>query len=365
MHRSLAWIVAVAVVVLVVGGTVAAQTAQRFSDVPPDHEAFEAVEWAAESGLTVGYGDGTFKPERSLSKWHAVVFMERFYDDVLGADQSDDFTRGDMMMLLKAINDASGEAPSEPDQPEPDPEDAYGLLVLIASFLGVDVGVNDPLIASSWCSARAPHPSVPDLVADSTDWASDWYAWEYCLLGGDPHEPITRAEADELIRVVWDLYLPWTEAATEASYAHYSSASAAGLLVRPTLHVGEQTVADACPPSTEFGCYLSGASRVGPWLDYQPGQIVISEWERFTLLHELAHAIESHQWALWGPEPRTYTHPQQWEHDRVDGHGLAFRCLALDLYYYYGSGVVSDAAYVPLSGLCRLHAHRYPQPGAW
>ena len=85
---------------------VVAQTAQRFEDVPPDHYAFEAVEWAAEAGVTTGYGDGTFKPQRPLNKRHAVVFMERFYDEILQAEESKDFTRGDMMVLLKAINDA-------------------------------------------------------------------------------------------------------------------------------------------------------------------------------------------------------------------------------------------------------------------
>ena len=348
------------VAVLAVGGTAIAQTVQRFSDVPPDHEAFEAVEWAAEAGLTTGYGDGTFKPERSLSKRHAVVFMERFYDDILGAEQSQDFTRGDMMKLLKAINDASSEAPSEPEQPEPDPEEAFGLLVLIASFLGVDVGVDDPLIDNTRCAAT--HPSDPVVIVDSTDWASDWYAWESCLLGA-PYEPITQAEAERLIRDAWNQYLPWTEAAIEASYAHLSNASAAGRLQPPALHVGERAVADICT-GTPAGCHISGASRIGPWLDYAPTRIVLVELERFLLLHELAHAIESHQWALWGNDAAVYTHPQEFENERTDGHGLAFRCLMLDLYYFYGSGV-TEAAYGLLNGLCRLHAHRYPQPGAW
>ena len=57
--------------------------------------------------MTTGYDDGTFKPQRPLSRRHAVVFMERYYDEILKADQSDDFTRGDMMVMLKAINDGT------------------------------------------------------------------------------------------------------------------------------------------------------------------------------------------------------------------------------------------------------------------
>ncbi len=107
-------IAVVTLVVIVLGAlaTTAGAQSQRFPDVPPDHRAYEAVEWAADIGLTAGYDDGTFKPERPLSKPHAVVFMERYYDNILGADESEHFTRGDMMLLLKAINDASAASPS-------------------------------------------------------------------------------------------------------------------------------------------------------------------------------------------------------------------------------------------------------------
>ena len=96
-----------AAVAVAAAGTAATAIAQsqRFPDVPPGHDAYEAVEWAAEVGVTTGYTDGTFKPERPLHKRHAVVFMERYYDEILQADESEDFTRGDMMVLLKAIDD--------------------------------------------------------------------------------------------------------------------------------------------------------------------------------------------------------------------------------------------------------------------
>ena len=107
-------IVAVALVALIVGAlaaTAAAQS-QRFSDVPPTHEAYEAVEWAADVGLTVGREDGTFGPNEALPRWRALIFMGRFYDDVLGADESGAFTSGDMMALLKAINDGASVIPT-------------------------------------------------------------------------------------------------------------------------------------------------------------------------------------------------------------------------------------------------------------
>ena len=115
MRRKIILIIAVAAAVLAAASAVVAQGLQRFPDVPPEHEAFEAVEWAAEVGVTTGYTDGTFKPELPLSKRHAVVFMERYYDEILGADQSEDFTRGDMMVLLKAINDGADTATTTQD----------------------------------------------------------------------------------------------------------------------------------------------------------------------------------------------------------------------------------------------------------
>lgn len=109
-------VVAVVFAAGVVGALTATAVAQsqRFPDVPPDHDAFEAVEWAAEVGVTAGYTDGTFKPERPLSKSHAVVFMERYYDQILQAEESENFTRGDMMVLLKAINDGTAGDSTDP-----------------------------------------------------------------------------------------------------------------------------------------------------------------------------------------------------------------------------------------------------------
>ena len=121
--RRLAAIVLAAGVIGALTATAVAQS-QRFPDVAADHYAYEAVGWAAEVGVTTGYTDGTFKPQRPLSKRHAVVFMERYYDEILGADQSDDFTRGDMMVLLKAINDGTlrNTEPEPSDQTEAQPE---------------------------------------------------------------------------------------------------------------------------------------------------------------------------------------------------------------------------------------------------
>lgn len=223
------------------------------------------------------------------------------------------------------------------------------LLVLIASFLGVDLGQDDDLIDNGYCASRSN--------SHTTDWFEDWYAWERCLLGA-AYEPLTQTEADALVHEVWHRYLPWTQAAIQFSYSHFSDASAVGRLAPPTLHVGARAVADICGPDLPRGCHASGTGDVDDVLDYTPGQIAVHELERYTLLHELGHAIESHQWWMWGDD--VATRPRALENERTGGHTLTFRCLALDLYHNYGS--VSDAAYSPLHQICELHSPTYPKP---
>ncbi len=153
--RAITVVVCVAAIVGSSAATAAAQS-RRFPDVPPDHHAFEAVEWAAEAGVTAGYTDGTFKPERPLIKGHAVVFMERYYDEILQAEESPDFTRGDMMVLLKAINDgaiggteADTAAESPPEQaasrrfPDVPPDHHAFEAVEWAAEAGVTAGYTD------------------------------------------------------------------------------------------------------------------------------------------------------------------------------------------------------------------------------
>ena len=140
---------------------------QRFPDVPPDHYAFEAVEWAAEVGVTTGYDDGTFKPERPLIKRHAVVFMERYYDEILQADESEDFTRADMMVLLKAINDGAIDDTAAGSRPE---EEALTLSAgeVVAAGRSHSCGVRADGTVTCWGSNEhlVYHDSQPRWITD-------------------------------------------------------------------------------------------------------------------------------------------------------------------------------------------------------
>jgi hypothetical protein len=89
---------------VLVFASVALATHSRFSDVTDQHPV-DAIEWAADLGITQGCDIDRFCPDQPLKRKHARVFMERFYDLVLGAGGDDqyanpDFTRADMMALL-------------------------------------------------------------------------------------------------------------------------------------------------------------------------------------------------------------------------------------------------------------------------
>ena len=58
-----------------------------FSDLPADADAAQAIRWAAQSGLIVGYGDGTFRPDDAVTREQTAVILCR-YAALRGADIS-------------------------------------------------------------------------------------------------------------------------------------------------------------------------------------------------------------------------------------------------------------------------------------
>ncbi len=52
--------------------------AKTFPDVKSNQYYYKAVLWAAENGITKGYKDGTFKPDDTCLREHAVTFLYRF-----------------------------------------------------------------------------------------------------------------------------------------------------------------------------------------------------------------------------------------------------------------------------------------------
>ncbi|MBQ7994092.1 MAG: S-layer homology domain-containing protein [Solobacterium sp.] len=53
-------------------------SAKKFPDVASNQYYYKAVLWAAETGITHGYADGTFKPDDVCLREHAVTFLYRY-----------------------------------------------------------------------------------------------------------------------------------------------------------------------------------------------------------------------------------------------------------------------------------------------
>ena len=51
-----------------------------FSDVNPTDTGYKAIVWLSSQGITVGYANGTFRPDTDISRKHMAFFLEKFYN---------------------------------------------------------------------------------------------------------------------------------------------------------------------------------------------------------------------------------------------------------------------------------------------
>lgn len=59
-----------------------------FSDVPAGHWAYSAVTELADAGLIDGYGDGTFKGDKAMSRYEFAIFITKAMDSYGRADEA-------------------------------------------------------------------------------------------------------------------------------------------------------------------------------------------------------------------------------------------------------------------------------------
>ncbi len=95
---------------------------QMFPDVSEGHAFRDAINCLAYYGVTVGYGDGTFRPNVDVTRFQMVLFMERAAgiagadaEDVVGdfaETGSDPVNRGDMALLIARLLAAATSAES-------------------------------------------------------------------------------------------------------------------------------------------------------------------------------------------------------------------------------------------------------------
>ncbi|MBD7984747.1 S-layer homology domain-containing protein [Sporosarcina sp. Sa2YVA2] len=65
------------VVLLISSSASPVNAARQFKDVKPGHWAFESVNWAYDQGLTKGYPDGTFAPDKPITEAQLVTMLVR------------------------------------------------------------------------------------------------------------------------------------------------------------------------------------------------------------------------------------------------------------------------------------------------
>ena len=254
-------VAAIAAVACLAGALTATAIAQsqRFPDVPPDHYAYEAVEWAAEAGVTTGYTDGTFKPERALPKDHAVIFMERYYDEILQAEQSEDFTRGNMMVLLKAINDGLDIDTLTWVQPAPPKYPSYEAAVTAANdwYAQMAAVIGGGARLEDWQEVIPQAAEKAELWAGN-DLIADRIRNEASIMSrtGDPIISARLSDITEakfyLSAIAYSLAAGASQAAQASGVSESDAASAAAWSA-----VGAQLARVATPPDSLFASYLA------------------------------------------------------------------------------------------------------------
>jgi hypothetical protein len=168
-----------------------------YSDLDADHPYRDAVEWMLSAGLMAGFGDGTFGPDRTLTR----------------------------AQLAQILYSAAGRPAAAADSSLPDvPAQAwYAAPVLWSVQAGISAGYGDgrfgpgdcvtreQLAVMLWRYAGSPTPTLTKLdypdAADASSWAQTALRWagETGVLDGvsqgslSPKAQATRAQAAQMI----------------------------------------------------------------------------------------------------------------------------------------------------------------------
>jgi hypothetical protein len=157
------------VVVVALLVPVAATALQRgpFPDVPDDHPFVDEISWMSATGITQGFGDGTFKPGQAVTRQSMSAFMQRLYDlqeDLSWSTRTSPFSTFDSVEWTD-IPGASVRVDI--------PDAVYGQVV--ARFSAESQCLGD---SGAWCSIRLVvsedgGPFTEMFPASGTDYAFD------------------------------------------------------------------------------------------------------------------------------------------------------------------------------------------------
>ena len=83
-----------------------------FTDVPTDHWAYDAIDKLQAEGFVEGYPDGTFRGNRSFTRYEMAMVVARIWDRLVSElenlpmpDMSDYATQADLEDVIKMIDD--------------------------------------------------------------------------------------------------------------------------------------------------------------------------------------------------------------------------------------------------------------------
>ncbi len=78
--------------------------AQTFSDVSPDHWAYDAVEKTARLGLVVGRGDGTFKGDDAATRYELAMGLAKLLAEIENREKMRPAVPQELILQLEALN---------------------------------------------------------------------------------------------------------------------------------------------------------------------------------------------------------------------------------------------------------------------
>ncbi len=110
-------VLALAITILLVCGSTAPGVAQPFADTPANHWAYEALAQLAAKGLIQGYPDGTFKGDRTMTRYEMATVVARLLARIesiripppLGAPPQPEVTKEDLDLILQLVHELRAE----------------------------------------------------------------------------------------------------------------------------------------------------------------------------------------------------------------------------------------------------------------
>jgi hypothetical protein len=87
-------LIAVSIITALLASTGTAFASHQFPDVPDGHQFHDEIDWMADTGVTTGFPDGTYRPGEPVTRGSMAAFMLRLYNLMSGTTSVDTGTDG-------------------------------------------------------------------------------------------------------------------------------------------------------------------------------------------------------------------------------------------------------------------------------